>query len=208
MKALLPAPHQWANYEFPSAFVLGFHSCDAAVGEAILRGESAHLSSSENDYDWLGSGIYFWEGNPARALEFARERAAGARNSQGEITQPFALGAIINLRRCLDLADSSAIAQVENAYRTLQEATEAGGGILPANSPDLKARRLDCFVLNALHRLREEGSEPSYDTVRGLFWEGEELYPGAGVRRGNHIQICVREPGCILGYFRLILAAD
>lgn len=43
---------------------------------------------------------------------------------------------------------------------------------------------------------------PSYDTVRGLFWEGDEIYLNAGVREGNHIQICVRHPDSILGYFR------
>ena len=48
----------WENYEFPPAFVLGFHGCDAKVGEAILRGKPAHLTASANDYDWLGHGIY------------------------------------------------------------------------------------------------------------------------------------------------------
>lgn len=100
------ARHPWANYEFLPAFVLGFHGCDAATGEAILRGEITHLSASANDYDWLGNGIYFWEGNPARALQFATERAAGGRNSKGKIADPFVLGAVINLRRCLNLADS------------------------------------------------------------------------------------------------------
>jgi hypothetical protein len=28
---------------------------------------------SNNDYDWLGPGIYFWEANPLRGLEFAEE---------------------------------------------------------------------------------------------------------------------------------------
>lgn len=64
------------------------------------------------------------------------------------------------------------------------------------------------MVFNSLHRLREEGKEPPYDTVRGLFWEGEPLYDNAGVRQGNHIQICVRDPDCILGYFRPIAPAS
>ena len=193
---------QWANYEFPPAFVLGFHGCDAKVGEAVLRGETGHLLESANDYDWLGSGIYFWEGNPARARAFATERAEGGRNSQGNITTPFVLGAIINLRRCLDLADSSAIAQVQNAYRIQQRIADNSGNALPRNSPDLKARFLDCLVFNSLHRLRQEEDLPPYDSVRGLFWEGHEIYPGAGVRQHNHIQICVRHTACILGYFR------
>lgn len=99
MRSASPAFRKWARYEFPPAFVLGFHGCDATVGEAILRGEIPHLTASGNDYDWLGTGTYFWEGNPERALQFAIERAEGGRNSQGDISTPFVLGAIINLRR-------------------------------------------------------------------------------------------------------------
>jgi len=33
------------------------------------------------------------------------------------------------------------------------------------------------------------------------FWEGNELYPNAGFRKKNHIQICIRNPNCIKGYF-------
>lgn len=201
------AAQEWANYEFAPSFVLGFHGCDAQVGEAILSGGVPHLKASQNSYDWLGHGIYFWEGNPSRALQFAQERAEGGRNSQGSITKPFVLGAILHMGRCLDLADSSAIAQVENAHRTLESITRAGGGVLPGNGLDLKARFLDCLVFNTLHRLREQEDRPPYDTVRGLFWEGEEIYAGAGVRQANHIQICVRQPSCILGYFRPIRQA-
>ena len=76
---------RWANYEFLPSPIVGFHGCDQSVGEAILHAEVTHLEQSRNDYDWLGSGVYFWEGNPKRALQFARERAAGGRNSRGEI---------------------------------------------------------------------------------------------------------------------------
>ena len=54
-----------------SAFVLGYHGCTRAVGEKILAGKE-HLKASENDYDWLGTGIYFWENSAQRALEWAR----------------------------------------------------------------------------------------------------------------------------------------
>lgn len=43
-----------------SAFVLGYHGCDRAVGEKVLANKE-HLRASDNDYDWLGTGIYFWE---------------------------------------------------------------------------------------------------------------------------------------------------
>ena len=40
-----------------------------------------------------------------------------------------------------------------------------------------------------------------YDSVRGVFWEGHEIYPNAGFSEKNHIQICVCNPNCIKGYF-------
>jgi hypothetical protein len=83
--------HGWELYQFPPSFILAFHGCDAAVGEAILSGAVTHLNPSENDYDWLGSGIYFWESNPQRALDFARERAAGAKNSKAKFRSPSSL---------------------------------------------------------------------------------------------------------------------
>ena len=196
--------HTWSNYEFFPSFVLGFHGCDESLGEAILRGETPHLERSANDYDWLGEGIYFWEGNVARAIQFAEERAAGGRNSAGDVTAPFVLGAIINLGRCLDLADSSAVAQVRRSYEVLHQFTASEKRALPTNGKELKARRLDCLVFNTLHKIREQSGEAPYDTVRGLFWEDEAIYPGAGISEGNHIQICVREVASILGYFRPI----
>ena len=100
---------------------VGFHGCDQSVGEAILSGVVEHLSPSLNDYDWLGSGIYLWEGNAQRVYQFAVERAQGGRNSRGSITKPFILGVTLNLKRCLNLADSSAIAQLRDTYHDLVE---------------------------------------------------------------------------------------
>jgi hypothetical protein len=40
-----------------------------------------------------------------------------------------------------------------------------------------------------------------YDSVRSSFLEGQELYPNAGFREKNHIQICVCNKNCIKGFF-------
>jgi hypothetical protein len=37
--------------------------------------------------------------------------------------------------------------------------------------------------------------------VRAFFVEGQELYATAGLRSLDHIQICVRNPRSIIGYF-------
>ena len=39
---------------------LGFHGCEKQLAmEILLQKKDFHQST--NDYDWLGSGIYFWE---------------------------------------------------------------------------------------------------------------------------------------------------
>ncbi len=194
---------RWSLYKTQPSFVLGFHGCDESLAEKILRGKTSHLHPSNNDYDWLGNGIYFWESNPQRALDFAIEAAKGGINSRGKIKSPFVLGAIIDLGRCLNLVDSSALEQLAFGYDLLHLLGEYP---LPTNGKDLKARRLDCAAIETLHQYRRKSDLQPYDSVRGVFWEGDDLYPGAGFKKKNHIQICVRTSACIKGYFRPIEA--
>ena len=49
-------------------------------------------------------------------------------------------------------------------------------------------------------RMAEEGAP--FDTVRGLFQEGDPLISGSEIRLENHIQIVVRRPEVIIGLFR------
>lgn len=187
-------------YEYQPSFILGFHGCDKEVGEAILSGEKRHLKPSEKKWDWLGHGIYFWEGNLARAWEWAHDRKA-----EGKIKEPFVIGAIIDLRHCLDLFDLEAMRQVQQAHASLTTIMETLGKSMPINSgptPDKAGRNLDCVVLNLLHDLREINLQEPYDSVRGPFLEGSPIYQDAGFRSHSHIQICVRKNHCIKGYFR------
>jgi hypothetical protein len=193
-------------YEFQPSFVLGFHGCKKEVGEAVLAGEIRHLEPSKKNFDWLGSGIYFWEGSYSRADEWARER-----QRMGRIKEPFVLGAVIDLRHCLDLFDSGFMGEVRRAHDSLCKLLNAAGREIPLNegaTPDLAARRLDCAVMNLMLEERDErasretGVQP-YDSVRGPFLEGDPVYPSAGFRSQTHIQISVRNPqACIKGYFR------
>ena len=47
-------------YSTLPTFVLGFHGCDIETRDKIISGKTT-LKPSENSYDWLGNGIYFWE---------------------------------------------------------------------------------------------------------------------------------------------------
>lgn len=204
----------WDLYKrFPS-FVLGFHGCDRIVGEAVIAGYQ-QLESSANQFDWLGGGVYFWEGNPARALEFAQCAATDAAyTTQGKISDPFVVGAVIDLGICFSLQDSNCLAELPLAYASLRKSCKIAGVPMPKNKgrdEDKGARFLDCAVIEVMHRLRLASTPPMvpYDTVRATFSEGKALYRGAGFSEKAHVQIAVRNTQkCILGYFRPLGAID
>lgn len=79
--------------------IVAYHGCDAETAERLLRGDS--FRKSQNDYDWLGEGIYFWEYGADRAMRFAHDQ-----QRRGKVTAPAIVGALIQLGRCFDLMDT------------------------------------------------------------------------------------------------------
>jgi hypothetical protein len=188
-------------HRLSSSFILGYHGCQRTVGERLLAGEP--FEPSDNDYDWLGPGIYFWESNPKRALEWAdllhrRKYASG-------VSEPFVVGAAIDLGFCLDLLTANGIAAVKAAHSDFAEGLAFSRRPQPHNTggDDLLLRRLDCAVLRHLHVIRRAGDQPAFDAVRGVFIEGKPIYPDSGFREKTHIQICVCNPDVIKGVFRV-----
>ncbi len=59
-------------YHARPGLVIGFHGCDLSVCNRVVQRET-NLRPGTNSYDWLGSGVYFWENNRQRALEFVSE---------------------------------------------------------------------------------------------------------------------------------------
>jgi hypothetical protein len=171
------------------------------VAERVLDGEP--LIASANDYDWLGHGIYFWEANPKRGLEFARELAARKRGPSRVVTAAV-VGAIVDMGLCLDLTTASGLEQVRLAYRALEAvAGRSSSGSMPKNNVDGLRRNLDCAVINTLHEINRQSGLPTIDTVKGAFIEGEPIYLNASFHEKTHIQICVCNPDCIKGVFRV-----
>jgi hypothetical protein len=190
-------------HSLSAPFILGYHGCDRETGGKLLQ--NARFRPSENSYDWLGSGIYFWEANPDRALDWAMQRSTCKSVSHGIETVPFVVGTVIDLGFCLDLISANGSQSVEKAYTGLQAFFAGSNNEIPANTggEDLLHRKLDCMVLNFLHEARLESNQQPFDTVRAVFTEGEPLYPTAGFRRKTHIQICVRNSENIKGVFRV-----
>ena len=106
------------------------------------------------------------------------------------------------VQNCLNLTETEAIALVKDAYQAyLQVCADSGSTVLENRGAQLQVRFLDCAVIETLHSIRRQEGKQPFGTVRGFFLEGRQLYAGAGFRELDHIQICVRSPKQILGYF-------
>ena len=177
--------------------IIGFHGCDDITFKKVLN-QNQSLHSSTNSYDWLGNGMYFWEQNLERAWQWAKNNK--------KIKKPAVIGAIIDLGYCLNLLDSYYIQILKNEYELLKQDFQIAGISLPQNkgkdgTGNVLLRNLDCAVIEHLHTTRKENHFPSFDSVRGVFWEGDPIYPNTEIREKNHIQICIRNPNCIKGFF-------
>ena len=178
--------------------VIAFHSCDKELGLRLLNG-SDELRPSNNSWDWLGPGIYFWEQNPSRALAYAEEAARQQQKFSGKIRTPFIIGAIIELGECLNLMEPTSIDIVKKAHTILLRTMQGSGEKMPENKG--ANRRLDCAVIRYVHESIKLNGLLAFDSVRSPFHEGDPLYEGANFTDRLHIEICVRNPGLIKGYF-------
>jgi hypothetical protein len=62
--------------------------------------------------------------------------------------------------------------------------------------------RLDCAVFNYGLPTIEQVYATKFHSIRGVFQEGQPAFTGSDIRKKSHIQIAVRDPSCILGYFK------
>ena len=177
--------------------VLGFHGCHSSVFHKVIEnGES--LKKSSNSYDWLGNGIYFWEQNYQRASEWAIHR-------YGE-HDAAVIGAVIDLGYCLNLTDSASADILRKGYEILKLRCEIIGAELPKNRPsektsDVLLRDLDCAVIQQIHEYNCQEDKLMFDSIRGIFIEGNPTYEGSEFREKTHVQLCICNPNCIKGYF-------
>src|SRR5690625_169267 len=189
-------------YSGGAGIVYGFHGCDRSVAEKIIN-QQISFKRSENTYDWLGHGMYFWENSPSRAKEFAEDRRTNPEKAIHPIKDPTVIGAVIHLGKCLDLLDYNNLKLLREGFNILKDTVEK----LPKNisskksSGELMLRHLDCAVIETLHKVLKDDGLCAFDSVKGFFWEGKELYPNAGFREKDHVQLCIRNPNCIKAFF-------
>ncbi len=198
-------------YSILPNLVLGFHGCDEEIYQRVLYNHESLLPSS-NTYDWLGNGIYFWEDSLARAQQWAVSSCDRYNkkhpNEVGK--KPAVIGAVISLGNCLNLADYKSCDILKMGYEILKYELEINGKVLPVNkdikgNTDLLYRDLDCAVIQRIHQYNKEQGKRSFDSVRGIFLEGNPVYEHSGIMEKTHVQICIINPNCIKGYFKPLI---
>lgn len=172
--------------------ILGYHGCSRHWAEKVLNDPTQHLKMSKNPYDWLGHGIYFWENDPGRAWTWAQEK---------HCKEPYVLGALIDLKYCLDLTNQGSLLLLKSMYFSTVEPMKLQGLNVPINNG--LRRDLDCFIINAIYEANVLSHEHQFDSARAMYPEGNIIFPGTEIREKTHVQICIRSTDCIKGYFRV-----
>lgn len=200
-------------YDVKPNLIIGFHGCDAGVCRTILNNPN-DIKIRKNPYDWLGYGMYFWENNYERALQWAIDK-----HKRGLISEPAVIGALLNPGYCCDFLETRFIQMISTYHKGMVEMYNDLGIDLPRNK-DLPydayknkiLRELDCATIEFMHAeilnevqsdIKKKGftKRKTFDSTRGAFLEGGPIYEGAGIYEKTHIQICIRNLNCIKGFF-------
>lgn len=201
-------------YDVKPNLIIGFHGCEAEVRDMLLHNPD-EFKMSRKPFDWLGNGFYFWENNYYRALEWARDK-----QKRGVIREPAVVGAVLQLGYCCDFMETQYLRLLSVYFGNMSEKYAVLGKPLPRNknlpgqeSGDKVLRYLDCAVIEFMHQEMWDSAQANitdkqlvrrraFDSTRGVFTEGVPVFEGAGLFEKTHIQICIRNPNCILGFFK------
>jgi hypothetical protein len=168
-----------------SLIVYGYHGTSQAKAANILKNG---FLASDNDYDWLGTGIYFFQDAPLRAKQWA---------TQQHPDDPVVLQASIHLHNCIDLFDIGWQPLLKKLYNSFVEQWGLTNQPFPRQEPERsKAHRLDCSFLNYSIQLLS-GRDIIIESVRAAFMEGERLFPDSAIFDLAHVQIAIRNPNLI-----------
>jgi hypothetical protein len=162
--------------------VYGYHGTSRAAALTILDDGFRH---SDNDYDWLGTGVYFFQDAPRRAMQWATEQHPN---------NPAVICSLIRLENCIDLLDINWFPIIKEAYSFFVEEYRRTNRPLPRQNPERsKAHRLDCAYLNYVIKEILEPQGQRIDAIRAVFVEGERVFPNSAIFDRAHVQIAVRD---------------
>ena len=162
--------------------VYGYHGTSKRSAQEIIdRG----FNLSTNDYDWLGTGVYFFQDAPVRALAWASERYPDS---------PAVIKSELVLENCIDLLDIAWNPIIRETYEMfVLEYKKANIPLPRQNSQKSKAHRLDCAFFNYIVEKVFASRDLTIDSVRAVFNEGDRVYPSSAIFDRSHIQILIRD---------------
>jgi hypothetical protein len=167
-----------------SALVIrAYHGTSATHAAAILRDG---FLPSDNEYDCLGDGVYFFEDGLAQAVGWA---------TRAHPTEPAVVQADVRLEDCMDLKDSVGwVPLLAQAHGEVLRVSHEQGLALPRQTGS--AHRLDRVVIEVTVAILEREGTP-IRAVRAVFAEGAPAFPGSFLSEGSHVQVAVRDTGLI-----------
>ena len=159
--------------------VVGYHGTSKEFANKII---ADGFQPSQESWDWLGNGVYFWQDAPLRAYAWAEAR----------YPEPCVVATRITLARFVDLLDLAGMQTLKGIAKDYQGQAQAS---------DLKnykgANKLDCAVFNlttsmlSLWNVQVAG-------YRAACVEGEPLTEGSPIHDKSHVQIVVLNQEAIL----------
>lgn len=158
--------------ETMSRLVIGYTSVNEAFAKHCLAEERALLKPSiMTQHGILGTGMYFYENNfDAAKILAVREKGV-------------VLGAVLELKNCLDLMENKGQSQLELVYK------------------DFLAKGLqvesDGQIFNALRKK----SKVTIDSSRSYGVTNIPLYRGSSIYQSMFNIICIYSDSCVLRYF-------
>jgi hypothetical protein len=194
-----------------SIALIAYHGCDVTTRDDLVSGRIKHLNHSNNQYDWLGPGAYFFEGDVERALLFAQASHDNPvrRYTAKPIATPAVVGSLLQIQNWLDMTTQAGIKEFGMAYHAMVAGLNVTGSAIPTNRPasdsdtDVIYRALDNAVFTWLHKARASQlpALPAFQAVRAAFHQGDKIAPTSGFHASTHVQISVRENNCVVGWF-------
>jgi hypothetical protein len=73
-------------YDVRPNTLIGFHGCDLDTRNKLVNNPD-YIEISKKPYDWLGHGMYFWENNYTRAMQWAEDKAAKGQRKTPSLPQ-------------------------------------------------------------------------------------------------------------------------
>jgi hypothetical protein len=194
------------SFGYGGRLVVAYHGCDESTADRLVS-RGGKFRPSNNKYDWLGSGVYFFEDDSRRALHFAETAAAnpGRKFSRGVIERPAVVGVVLRLHRILDLSTQDGIDEFATAYHGLEAASARTGQPMPVNrraradDAEMLLHNLDRAVIEFVHAAREEDGLAPYEAVRAPFTQGSPIAPTSAILDRTHIQLALRDVSCVVG---------